>query len=475
MSKIFLFIPPVIAAFLPFLAFNFFDTPQSHGFISAEVLFLVAMVALPQGKLLYKLPFFFVLVLFGIWQGTEDCYAYSITIAILLLISVFLPRKRIPLLSFYGLCVLLVFVVDCENFFNFTFSLHISDVWGLASFYWWGPLLFFIVPLLHTFLVLWFSRNYLCESRVELSHKTVFVLVAASLLLGAGIEKMQTRQSVLDFPVKKLYFYKIFLRHFENVNLLDDNMKQSFPVWDDSKNVVTDFSHPTVMILVESWGVKMGIPFTQELFAPYDSVSKSFVGLKARKAGYTQGAEYEDFGSPENKIVEEPIPAKFKKMGLQTWYVHGYDGDFYDRQNNYAKFGFDSLLFKKDLESYGLAKCQYGFAGVCDSSMVGFLDSLLSDSDPKFIYWTTLDAHTPYEFAEKLEPSFKCSTMKLTDLECIYFTLQENTAKHIAWLASRHPEYRFIIRGDHRPIVSFKERKFVNSFYSRWVSMVVVN
>ena len=89
MSKIFLFIPPVIAAFLPFLAFNFFDTPQSHGFISAEVLFLVAMVALPQGKLLYKLPFFFVLVLFGIWQGTEDCYAYSITIAILLLISVF--------------------------------------------------------------------------------------------------------------------------------------------------------------------------------------------------------------------------------------------------------------------------------------------------------------------------------------------------------------------------------------------------
>ena len=53
MSKIFLFIPPVIAAFLPFLAFNFFDTPQSHGFISAEVLFLVAMVALPQRKLLY--------------------------------------------------------------------------------------------------------------------------------------------------------------------------------------------------------------------------------------------------------------------------------------------------------------------------------------------------------------------------------------------------------------------------------------
>ena len=100
---------------------------------------------------------------------------------------------------------------------------------------------------------------------------------------------------------------------------------------------------------------------------------------------------------------------------------------------------------------------------------------MLADSLPKFIYWTTLDAHPPYEFAKIREKSIACESLALSDVDCTYFTLQQNTARYLVRLAQKYPNYRFVIRGDHRPMGSLEQSDFVQSFYFRWVPLVILN
>ena len=473
------FAPPFVAAFLPFLACNFFASPLLHGIFSAEVFFVLIALLLPARQILYKLPFILVVVIYGFWQGTDDAYAYALAITVLVLSSAFIPRKRLPLTIFYGFFVLAIFVFDCDNFFYFTFSFHVRNLWSLALFFGWGIVLFFAVPALHVAFVLFFSRNCLYgTNRVTLSHKNAFILVILLLLANEGINQLQSRQPIMDFPVKRTFFYNIFIRPCDKVSILDEKMKRSFEIWNDSIDPVSDYHRTTVMILVESWGVSKSVEFNRALLDVYKANNQIFSGLKSRNTSYTQGAEWEDFGMPDgHRDSADLIAAKFKQSGLQSYYVHGYDGEFYSREKSYPDLDFDSLYFKKEFEQKGLTQCRYSFSGICDSSIVKFLDSLLTDSVPKFVFWTTLDAHAPYDFNEKIVRSPTCDALRMNEMECTFFTLQENTAKSIADLAQKHPDVRFVVRGDHRPpcLIPLRDRKFVETFYHKWVSMVVLN
>ena len=279
----------------------------------------------------------------------------------------------------------------------------------------------------------------------------------------------------MEYPVKT-WFWQLFTPGIIGQNsYLQEDIKRELAQWDSAVPVIADFSKPTVMILVESYGVNKSVDYDKALFSTYADVNPDFMGLFFRNASHTQGAEWEDFNTLKGISNRSAVPAKFKANGLQTWYLHGYNGSFYERRANYAKFGFDSLLYREDLEKRNLSKCNYGFSGICDSALVNYMDSLLADSVPKFIYWTTLDSHPPYEKATVKEKSSACKLFDLSDVDCTFFTLQENSAKRIVWLAKRHPEYTFIIRGDHRPMGSLEQSGFVQSFYFRWVPMVVIN
>ena len=371
---------------------------------------------------------------------------------------------------------LVIFLADCDVFFYSTFILFISDIWELASYFWWGRPLFLLVPLLQVSLLTFFARHVLWgKTRIEISHAKAMLMMIIVLVANFGMNSFQSRQPIVDFPVKNWLWHKLSSGIVTKNLWLDKKTASNFSVWEENRSIENDFQRPTVTILIESWGVSKNNLLEKALLAPFDSSNAYFSGLLLRGAGHTQGAEWEDFGADGGQILGDPIPRKFQKNGLQTWYFHGYGGHFYNRMKNYAKFGFDSLLFKKDLAQRGLKECKYGFYGICDSSVIEYLDSLLTDSVPKYIYWTTLDSHPPYELSTIEQTSPICESLNLTPIECTYFTLQENTSRKIAWLASRHPNYKFIIRGDHRPMGSVSETDFVQSFYFRWVSMVILN
>ena len=58
-------------------------------------------------------------------------------------------------------------------------------------------------------------------------------------------------------------------------------------------------------------------------------------------------------------------------------------------------------------------------------------------------------------------------------VDSIYSVKLQQTLTQIAELAHKHPETKFIVQGDHNPILSPVE--FQEKFYKRWVPFVVLN
>lgn len=466
----------VLGASFTFVASQYFDSSLPHGLVFADILFFILLLTLPKGNLLWNMPFVIVAALFAILSNSIDAYASAGIFIIIIVVCAMFPRKKSFLLPLFIIFTLFFLIADWANFFYSTFILTLTDVWGLAKFFWWGPTLFLAVPLLQILLEILFVRKILWgKNRLEMSYLRAYVIIAIVVGLNFGINKLQDKQPIMEYSVKKWMWQLCTPGVIGHNSYLQEDIKAVFPIWDKTTPVISTFSRPTVVILVESYGVNKSIAYTDSLLAPFKKVNFSFIGLFLRNAAHTQGAEWEDLDTPQGVNQDEALPHKFRTEGIQTWFLHGYDGNFYERDKNYAKFGFDSLLFKKDFLRHGLNSCHYGFEGICDSAIAGFMDSLLTDTCPKFIYWTTLDAHPPYEFAGTIEKSSVCNSLSLSNVDCTYFSLQQNTINHLLRLASKHPNYRFVIRGDHRPMGSLEQSRFVQSFYFRWVPLIILN
>jgi hypothetical protein len=111
-------------------------------------------------------------------------------------------------------------------------------------------------------------------------------------------------------------------------------------------------------------------------------------------------------------------------------------------------------------------------AALSDSVMAAKIDSVLSDSSAldsakQFIAWTTRDTKFPLQ---GLGGAYQGSA---DENDSAYTVRLMGTLRLIANLARRHPEVRFVVQGDHEPILSpvaFQER-----FYKRWVPFIVLN
>jgi hypothetical protein len=114
--------------------------------------------------------------------------------------------------------------------------------------------------------------------------------------------------------------------------------------------------------------------------------------------------------------------------------------------------GFKEVYFK---ESFGNLK------EVSDSLIAFKIDSLLEDSLQKFISWTTRDTQFPMQVSS------------VEELEKLYFEKLNQTLKRVALIAKRFPDVRFIVQGDHEPILSPLE--FQKRFYKRFVPYLILN
>ena len=250
MRVFYFLLPSLIASIIPYLACNFFDTPQLHGIISADIFFLLILFLLPYGKILYKMPFVIAASVFAIVSNSVDAYTTMGVYILMIFATAATPRKRIFLLPVYSFFALLYLIADAGNFFYSTFVLTLPDVWGLAKFYWWGPVLFIAIPLSIVSLQLFFARKILWEKEhKEISHLAGFAIISIVVGLNYGVNHLQQRQPIMDFAAQK-WFWQLCTPGIIGQNpYLQEDIKAAFPFWQKGKTVLAIVQNQRLLFL----------------------------------------------------------------------------------------------------------------------------------------------------------------------------------------------------------------------------------
>lgn len=219
----------------------------------------------------------------------------------------------------------------------------------------------------------------------------------------------------------------------------------------------TDSNRNNVIILVESWGVPLDITrFSTELTHLKGIPQTS--GIHNRMYSRTRTAEREDL--MHHYTVDSLrfrdttfLPKIFAKMGYKTTFLFGGDSLEHQRFKYINKIGFGQAIYGNRLN---------------DSTIANKIDSILADTTQKhFIAWTTRDT----KFPMKGFPGIYNSDANAID--SAYSHRLGQTLSLIAELARKHPDTRFIVQGDHNPILS--PITFQELFYKRWVPFIILN
>ena len=491
-SLFYLFFIPIAATIIPYLTCSALDVPFSHGFFSIDIFIFFCLLLTPRKNIIWYSVWALLLSLFGFFYEQSfvvtlfsarypqwsDFFCAIVYLAIVIS-AFYIPRNIKLLLPYIGILYLLLFLADAQSILHFNFNISLLKLLELAFYFIWGVALLISIPCLQIGLVLFFSKNFFTTALAaqKKPHPIALILLfLCILLLNWGTSGLQEDVKIISYMLKD--FSSTFNDEEEpNKKVsLSPEFIASYPIYNrNDLHTVNDKYDKVVMILVESWGVPKNIDLLRASFQIFEGIPNSFIGLYPRKHAYTQGAEWEDFGIPTGEITDSILPKKYRNAGFETWFVHGYDKYFFKRVKRYPMYGFDSLLFKTDFSKRGLQECQYGYPGICDASLENWLEQKLEEPGKKFIYWTTLDAHYPYDTQILEKKSHLCKDFNLSKLACVFWTHEEGTLQSIAKLVRKFPNIRFIIRGDHRPMGELRYRAFLESFFIFWVPIITFN
>jgi hypothetical protein len=95
------------------------------------------------------------------------------------------------------------------------------------------------------------------------------------------------------------------------------------------------------------------------------------------------------------------LPRQLAEKGFETVSYHGYSSSMFDRNVWYPKIGITEPLFLEDMVSRGQlfpSRCGSVFKGLCDKDVGDEVHRRLlrNPTQPKMVYWLTLNSHIPY-------------------------------------------------------------------------------
>lgn len=286
----------------------------------------------------------------------------------------------------------------------------------------------------------------------SLSLNGICVFLFALLISHFYLSRFIPEQPILEFPIAK-WLARTAPSDWER-NYLSDSFHNENKVTDSVAitKYHIDTSRSNVIVLVESWGIPMdSVKFNKEL-AVFDEILEDR-GIHFRMYSRTRTAEREDLldSAWRDSIGQRDslfMPNKFVSLGYKTSFLFGGDSTIQWRYKYIRNIGFQNAIWTD--------------SATADMAMAAKIDSLLNlpDSVKHFIAWTTRDTRFPIS-----DDPVEC--------ENLYYERLFGTLKIVADLAKKHPEVRFVVQGDHEPILSPLE--FQAKFYRRWVPFVVLN
>ena len=285
---------------------------------------------------------------------------------------------------------------------------------------------------------------------------TISFILLVSLVLHLAAQNYYAVQPIAQFPTID-YLERIAPKPVQRKNIAED-FKKEFSVVDSASVTrgYIDTLRSNVVILVESWGVPLDLNRFKMQLRPFNEIATK-IGVHNRMYSRTRTAEREDliYDIRRDSLRKDTsfLPSIFANRGYKTLFL----------------FGGDSLeQFRyKYINNIGFSESIYG-NGYEDRLMALKIDSLLADTlQNSFIAWTTRDTKFPMnEFRDIYNSDANA-------VDSVYALHLEHTLSLIATLAHRHPNVRFVVQGDHNPILSPLE--FQDRFYKRWVPFIVLN
>ena len=286
---------------------------------------------------------------------------------------------------------------------------------------------------------------------------TIYFILFATLFIHLAASNQFPSQPLAQIPTID-YIERIAPKPISRTNF-NEAFKNKYFVTDSvsiTKNFI-DTTRNNVVILVESWGIPLDINrFNSQLDIFGKSITKA--GVHNRMYSRTRTAEREDLMQTlsRNSTGRKDtifLPKIFANIGYKTTFLCSQDSLIQRRYKYITNIGFSEAFYENNQN---------------DSTIARKIDSILADTTQKhFIAWTTGDTRFPL-------PGF--SSIYNSDANAIdsaYTKLLPRTLKTITNLARKHPETRFIVQGDHNPILS--PIKFQERFYKRWVPFVILN
>ena len=287
---------------------------------------------------------------------------------------------------------------------------------------------------------------------------TICFVLLVSLIMHLVGNSYYAAQPLMHFPTVN-FLEKNAPKAVQRSNIANDFKEKYFVV--DSVSITRNYVDTTrdnVIILVESWGVPLELQQFNRQMNLFDGTVFAN-GSHSRMYSRTRTAEREDL---LDSIWKDSVgrrdslfmPKRFAELGYKTFFLFGGDSTIQRRYKYIRNIGFQNVFWTDSTTA--------------DSIMIAKLDSLLNEGNDslavalnrKFIAWTTRDTRFPISD----DP---------IEVEKLYYARLFGTLQMVASLAKRHPEVRFVVQGDHEPILSPME--FQKKFYKRWVPFVVLN
>lgn len=288
-----------------------------------------------------------------------------------------------------------------------------------------------------------------------------FILFVA-LIFHLEVNNQYAAQPLAQFPTID-YLERSALKPVQRKKISEDFRKKYIVT--DSVTITRDYLDTTrnnVIILVESWGVPLDMQRFEKQLSAFNGI-KAVAGIHNRMYSRTRTAEREDliYAIHWDSTGRDTtfLPKIFNGIGYKNAFLFGGDSLEQWRYKYIKNIGFDEEIYGKSLNDENRLN---------DLQMIVKIDSILADSMQKhFIAWTTADTKFPMVGFSNIYYS------DVIAIDSAYSGKLNTTLEQIAALSRKHPETRFIIQGDHNPILSpidFQER-----FYKRWVPFVILN
>lgn len=292
---------------------------------------------------------------------------------------------------------------------------------------------------------------------------TICFILFVALMFHLEANNRYAAQPLAQFPTID-YLERIAPKPVQRKRIAED-YKAKYIVT-DSVTITRDYvdtARNNVIILVESWGLPLDIKRFERQTNLFNGITTA-VGTHNRMYSRTRTAEREDlmlkFVTDSTRHRDTTfLPKVFADIGFQTTFLFSGDSLEHYRYKYINNIGFSEVI-------YGTSTSEG--KQLRDTEIIARIDSILADTAQKhFIAWTTADTKFPMsEF-----PGIYYSNADAID--SVYTSKLHNDFVMIADLARRHPKTRFIIQGDHNPILSPVE--FQEKFYKRWVPFIVLN